>query len=74
MHVMGYFKKHLTSKEKKHFLEVINLYRDKKIPISSVNNILLSWIFRFENEYLIKQSFFNPFPKELISQDKSRFL
>tara|TARA_B100001996_G_scaffold5908_1_gene5001 strand:- start:382 stop:1326 length:945 start_codon:yes stop_codon:yes gene_type:complete len=74
MHVMGYFKELLTSKEKDHFLEILELYRNKKNPISSVNNILKSWIFRFENEYLINQSFFNPFPSELINKDNSRFL
>ena len=66
MHIMGYFKELLTSKEKEHFLEILELYRNKEIPISSVNKILESWIFRFENEYLINQSFFNPFPSELI--------
>ena len=74
MHVMGYFKKSLSSEEKKHFLDILELYREKKIPISSVNNILLSWIHRFENEYLMNQSFFNPFPIELINKDNSRFL
>ena len=74
MHVMGYFKKSLSSKEKKHFLNILELYRNKKVPISSVNTILYSWIFRFENEYLMNQSFFNPFPIELIDKDNSRFL
>ena len=73
MHVMGYFKKLLNPKEKKHFLNIIELYRNKKIPISSVNNILRSWILRFDNKYLIKQSFFNPFPKDLIDKEQSRF-
>ena len=74
MHVMGYFKKMLTSKEKAHFLKLLDTYKDKKIPISTVNNILISWINRFGNEYLEKQSFFAPFPLELIEEDKSRFL
>ena len=74
MHVMGYFKKELTSKEKKMFLEKLDLYRNKKIPISGINNILLSWIARFENDYLINQSFFNPFPQDLIEKKVSRFL
>jgi len=74
MHVMGYFKKELTSKEKKMFLEKLDLYRNKKIPISGINNILLSWIVRFENDYLINQSFFNPFPQDLIEKKVSRFL
>ena len=74
MHVMGYFKKSLKSNEKKHFLEMLDLYKDKKIPISSINAILKSWIFRFENQYLMNQSFFNPFPNELINKEQSRFL
>ena len=74
MHVMGYFKKMLTQKEKKHFLEVLELYRNKKESISSVNNILVTWIKRFENKYLENQSFFYPFPAELISTEESRFI
>ena len=73
MHVMGYFKKLISAKEKKHFLETLELYRNKKTPASAVNSILYSWIFRFENEYLMKQSFFNPFPYELIQKQESRF-
>ena len=74
MHVMGYFKKMLTQKEKTHFLETLELYRNKKIPISSINNILVSWINRFENKYLENQSFFHPFPHELIISEESRFI
>ena len=73
MHVMGYFKDYLTSKEKKHFLNIIEEYRNKKLPISAVNGVLVSWINRFENKYLMNQSFFNPFPKEIIEKEQSRF-
>tara|TARA_B100001094_G_scaffold325884_1_gene381018 strand:+ start:8701 stop:9663 length:963 start_codon:yes stop_codon:yes gene_type:complete len=74
MHVMGYFKKFLTKKEKQHFLNIIELYKDKKIPSSTVNSILNSWVNRFGNEYLEKQSYFLPFPNELIESEKSRFV
>ena len=73
MHVMGYFKKMLSSKEKQHFLNTVDLYRDRRIPISGVNSILYSWINRFENKYLMNQSFFNPFPSDLIIKENSRF-
>ena len=73
MHVMGYFKKQLTSKEKKHFLDSLELYRKKKLAISAINNILLSWINRFNNAYLLNQTYFCPFPKQLIESEKSRF-
>ena len=74
MHVMGYFKKLLTAKEKKHFLETLELYRNKKISISTVNTILVSWINRFGNKYLENQSFFHPFPAALINSQESRFI
>ena len=73
MHVLGFFKKNISSNKKKHFLEMIELYRQRKVPISSVNSILSSWIHRFDNQYLINQSFLNPFPAELIETDNSRF-
>ena len=74
MHVMGYFKKEISTNEKKHFLDMIELYRQRKVPISSVNSILSSWIHRFDNQYLMNQSFLNPFPSELIETENSRFL
>ena len=74
MHVMGYFKKNLAAKEKQHFLKTLDLYRDRKIPISTVNTILVSWINRFGNEYLENQSFFYPFPIGLVNSEKSRFI
>ena len=74
MHVMGYFKKFLSPKEKEHFLNALELYRNKKIAVSSINSILYSWVVRFENDYLLKQSFFNPFPSDLIESEKSRFI
>tara|TARA_Y100001934_G_C11837451_1_gene533490 strand:- start:327 stop:596 length:270 start_codon:yes stop_codon:yes gene_type:complete len=74
MHVLGYFKNLLTSKEKKHFLNILEEYRRKKIPLSTINHILFSWINRFENKYLMNQSFFKPFPTELIEEENSRFI
>ena len=66
--------KRCWAKKKKHFLEILELYKNKKNPIFSVNNILVSWINRFGNEYLESQSFFHPFPNELIVSEKSRFI
>ena len=73
MHVLGYFKKVITKPEKKYFLEVLEEYNMKKIPLSAPNSILYSWILRFDNQYLKNQSFFNPFPQDLIEANKSRF-
>lgn len=67
MHIFGYFSKDLNSDEKAHFLEQLDLYRQKKIPLIVVVTILNSWLMRFKQAYLAKQRYFNPFPKELMS-------
>jgi len=67
MHIFGYFSKELNSDEKAHFLEQLDLFRQKKIPLIVVVTILNSWLMRFKQPYLAKQRYFNPFPKELMS-------
>ena len=65
-HIFGYFSKELTTKEKEYFLEMLEKYREKKVPISNVVSLLKAWVYRFENEYLLKQTFFSPYPEELL--------
>ncbi len=67
MHIFGYFSQDLNSDEKAHFLEQLDLFRQKKIPLIVVTTILNSWIMRFKEPYLSQQRYFNPFPKELMS-------
>jgi uncharacterized protein YbgA (DUF1722 family) len=38
---------------------------DAKLPLSVTTGILKSWIFRFKEEYLMNQTFFEPYPEEL---------
>ena len=66
MHALGYFKTRLSTREKRHFLEVLQVYRDGRTPLSSAVSILRSWIIRFESEYLREQTFFMPFPEDLM--------
>ena len=66
MHAFGYYKNELSKKEKQYFLNVLEDYRNKIVPASTVNSILCSWNIKYDNEYLLKQSYFAPFPKELI--------
>ena len=71
MHALGYFKKELSAREKRHFLEVLEAYRQGRIPLSSAVSILRSWVMRFETEYLLGQTFFSPFPEDLMALDDS---
>lgn len=66
MHTMGYFRKELTANEKAFFLDSIEKYRNGIFPLFVCLNILKSWIIRFNNEYLMEQTFFEPYPEELI--------
>lgn len=71
MHTLGYFKKELSVREKRHFLEMLEAYRQGRTPLSSAVSILRSWVMRFETEYLYRQTFFSPFPEELMALDDS---
>ncbi|TDX53213.1 YbgA family protein [Orenia marismortui] len=66
MHALGFFSKYLIKEEKEFFLDTLERYRNNKVPLSVPVNILKAWIIKYEADYLKKQSFFNPYPEELI--------
>ena len=66
MHVLGYFKKVLGPREKNHFLDLLESYRQGKQPLSALNAVIASWIERTDEQYLRYQTFFRPYPDELI--------
>ena len=61
----GYFTSGLTHEEKAFFLDTANKYREGLQPFSAPLSIVKSWIVRFNEEYLGKQTFFEPFPEKL---------
>lgn len=66
LHSLGYFKDKLSHPEKAFFLDSIEKYRNGIYPLLVCQNILNTWIIRFENNYLANQTFFKPYPEELI--------
>lgn len=66
---MGYFSKRLSGKEKEFFLKSLDDFRSGNIPLSVVIGIFTSWLVRFNDDYLSNQSFFEPYPKELVDID-----
>ena len=66
MHAMGYFSKKLTSPEKAFFLDTLEKYREGSIPLLVIINLIKSWIIRFNEDYLGKQTFFQPYPEDLM--------
>ncbi|MGQ9610178.1 MAG: YbgA family protein [bacterium] len=66
MHGLGYFSKNLSHKEKAYFLDILEKYRLKRVPLSVPISILRSYIVRFNQEYLMQQNFFKPYPEDLL--------
>ena len=71
MHIFGYFKNDLSKEEKAFFLETLDLYREGRIPFTSAMRLLRSWTLRFKSEYLEYQTYFEPYPEELMELSDS---
>ena len=67
MHALGYFSDDLTPEEKVFFLDYLERYRNGTVPLSTLIGMMMSWIVRFENDYLAQQTFFQPYPEPLIT-------
>jgi uncharacterized protein YbgA (DUF1722 family) len=75
MHLMGYFKDGLSHLEKAHLLDLLAQYRNGVIPISAIQAIIHSWALRFDERYLLSQTYLSPFPKvfiEPIEEDREK--
>lgn len=67
-HVFGFFSEELSSKEKAHFLTLLEKYRDGKAPQAVLLGLLGSWTIRFDKTYLKSQAFFEPYPEKLMEE------
>jgi uncharacterized protein YbgA (DUF1722 family) len=66
MHALGYFSRDLRTGEKAFFLDALQSYRIGQVPLSVPVTLIRSWIVRFGQDYLSGQSFFGPYPVELM--------
>jgi uncharacterized protein YbgA (DUF1722 family)/uncharacterized protein YbbK (DUF523 family) len=69
MHFLGHFSDRLSAGERELFLDNVQRYRDGKITICPNTTILKSWIARFDDDYLSSQTFFEPYPQDLVEVD-----
>lgn len=67
MHIFGYFSHHLNNDEKAFFLDQLDMYRNKKLPMSSLMSVLYAWVLRFDIGYLKDQAIFEPYPKDIMN-------
>lgn len=66
MHAFGYFSDKLSSREKALFLDWVQKYRGGKVSICPAINTIRAWVARFDNDYLMHQTFFEPYPEDLM--------
>jgi uncharacterized protein YbgA (DUF1722 family)/uncharacterized protein YbbK (DUF523 family) len=64
-HVMGYFKKQLSSDEKQELLEVFDHYRKELIPLIVPMTLINHYVRKYDQPYLKQQTYLNPHPMEL---------
>ena len=67
MHALGYFKKELITGEKTFFLDLLERFRQRKAPLSAPVSVMKSWVVKYNVEYLAQQSFFEPYPEQLVT-------
>lgn len=64
-HMVGYFKKHLASEEKRELLDLVEQYRTGLVPILVPLTLVRHFVRKYEVDYLAKQVYLNPHPIEL---------
>jgi len=64
-HIMGYFKKQLTSDEKQELLEVFDQFKKGYVPLVVPMTLINHYVRKYEQPYLAIQTYLNPHPVEL---------
>jgi uncharacterized protein YbgA (DUF1722 family)/uncharacterized protein YbbK (DUF523 family) len=64
-HMQGYFKSQLSAEEKQELREVIGQYREGWIPLVVPVTLIRHYVRKYEQPYLMTQSYLNPHPAEL---------
>lgn len=65
-HIMGYFKKELSSDEKQELLEVVDNYHRALVPLIVPVVLLQHYVRTYSKDYLKVQYYLNPHPLELM--------
>ena len=65
-HAEGYFKDRLTKREKEFFQASLRRYQEGISTVGEPKSLVLSWIARFGEPYLGGQTYFSPYPEELV--------
>ncbi|MEE2025199.1 YbgA family protein [Alkalimonas mucilaginosa] len=64
-HLQGFFKKHLTAKERQELSSLIDRFRVGHLPLMAPLTLLQHHLTRFEHPYLAAQTYLQPYPEAL---------
>jgi uncharacterized protein YbgA (DUF1722 family)/uncharacterized protein YbbK (DUF523 family) len=64
-HMLGYFKKDLTSDEKQEMLEIIESYRSEYVPLVVPLTLFAHYVRKYDQAYLKQQTYIDPHPTAL---------
>ncbi len=70
-HIAGYFKNELSAAEKRYFQMLLDGYRKGNVSLQSLKILLASWVERYQSGYLQNQTYFQPYPRQLIEESVS---
>ncbi len=65
-HMLGYFKKMISSDEKKELIEVIENYYKGFVPLIVPVTLFKHYVRKYDEHYLARQHYLNPHPVELM--------
>jgi uncharacterized protein YbgA (DUF1722 family)/uncharacterized protein YbbK (DUF523 family) len=68
-HIFGYLSQDLTKTEKDFYASLLEKFRRGFIPFNVLTYLLKSWVIRFDQPYLLPQTFFTPYPDELLDAE-----
>ncbi len=65
IHIFGHLSKNFNPQEKAHFMRLVENNRGGKIDRKILLEFLRSYAYRFENQYLMTQTYLQPYPEDL---------
>jgi uncharacterized protein YbgA (DUF1722 family) len=70
LHMLGFFKKMLSSDEKAEVLETIEAYRSGMVPLVVPITLIKHHVRKYQVAYLERQVFLSPYPAELMLRNR----
>lgn len=63
IHIFGHISENLSRNEKANFLKAVDRFKNEKIELATILEMLKLYALRFEDNYLLGQYFLEPFPE-----------